>query len=190
MNYEQAYKNYFIEFNRLAVGKYASLSYGSDKVNDTAATLESILEFADIVRDYDGIPIILNGGAGASSWMLRQMFKGLVTCADPHDLYREYVEYICAANNIDSDRFEKEVPIMFSTHTFWDYGDIERIPYLGSVIDSTLHCIYIDDTSDQQEHGLPFRELVIKLCDKKGLAWRDSKRDAQGRGGIIILKNK
>lgn len=187
-DYRDHYNNYFNEFNRLAVGEYADLSYGNDKPNPTASSLESIIAYAQYVIDR-GIAPILNAGSGASSWMLRKLFPGFVIDVDPNKLYIEFVQFICSKNEIDSKNFQEGFIHNGIYHTFYDYGDIERLPYLGAAIDITRKSIYIDDT-DARDECMPYRKHVIALAESMKLRWFDCKEslDQHGRAGIIIEK--
>jgi hypothetical protein len=189
-DHREFYNLYFKEFNRLAVGEFADLSYGNDQPNDTAGSLESCIAYVNYIRSrwYPGqYPSILNAGAGASSWMFRNIF-GNIVCADPHERYLRFVQKICRENNIACYHFDKE--IIYSDHNwfdhvYYDYGDIERIPYLGAVIDLAGKSLYIDDMQDAD-----YQDIVVRLCQKKGIKWFicEESRDEHGRFGIIIEK--
>jgi hypothetical protein len=185
------YNLYFKEFHRLAVGEYAHLSYGNDQPNDTAGSLESIVAYANyIFRSYkSGYHQILNAGAGASSWGLRAIFEahlGEVTSIDPHREYLHFVEMVCGKNLQYQDfivgfRFDEQ----YFDHVYYDYGDIERLPYLGAAIDLASKSLYIDDMQDAA-----YFEIVKKLCDKQKLKIIECPEslDEHGRFGIIIEK--
>lgn len=190
-DHREFYNLYFKEFNRLAVGSFADLSYGNDKPNDTAGSLESVIAYAAHIQfHYGNEDRILNAGAGASSWMLRKLFKD-VCCHDPHNQYLTFVAHVCHLNGFKNLVFREGLFFgdyadggMFD-HCYYDYGSIERIPYLGSAIDQTTHSLYIDDMQDTT-----YYELVKKLCAVKGLSIIECPEsiDEYGRFGIIIEK--
>lgn len=187
-DYREYYNQYFKEFNRLAVGEYADLSYGIDTPNGTSSSLESIIAYSNYINDDS--PILLNAGAGASSWMFRKLFQK-VTCIDPNEHYLNFIKYIFDENKLKywygfqsnfyfSHKFE---------HVFYDYGSIERLPFLGCAIPLATKSIYVDD-SDCRDECMPYRNHVIDLCKSMGLKWFDCKEslDVHGRAGIIIEK--
>lgn len=194
-DYREYYNQYFKEFNRLAPPE---LSYGNDKPNDTASSLEACIAYANyIVSNYNNNLDILNAGAGASSWMFRELFNRVmgngvvVICADPDIRYLNLVKQVCGKlrggpYHHGLDWGNQTEPF---THIFYDYGDIERLPYLGHAIDMTYKSLYIDD-ADDRACCAPFRDIVIRLCEKKGLKWFDieESRDEYGRRGLIIEK--
>lgn len=196
-DFREDYNQYFREFNRLAVGDFADMSYGNDKPNDTASSLESIIAYANYInrspKIYEKGPIILNAGAGASSWMFRKLFDDVI-CADPNKRYLELIQKICSENNLRAHNFQEHMLVSASLygrvdHVYFDYGDIERLPYLGSAIDAALFSIYVDDV-DNRPGSFPYRQMVIDLCKKLNLKWFDCTEslDSHGRAGIIIEK--
>lgn len=179
------YEAYFRCFQEHAIDEYAELSYGTDKIeNGTSSSLESIIAYTRYIDD--STAKILNAGAGASSWMFRQLFRD-VTCTDPNEFYLEFIRKLCTSRQ---GPFQRD---MFFTHKFdhvyFDYGDIERLPYLGSAIDLAKKSVYVDDT-DKRECCKFYREFVIDLCKSLKLEYRDLEEatDKEGRGGLIIIK--
>lgn len=188
-DYRDHYNQYFVEFNRLAVGEYADLSYGSDKPNPTASSLESIIAYANYIltngEEYD---TILNAGSGASSWMLKKLFKN-VTDIEPNHRYSKFVEIVC--NCAKGDFINSFSNLLHENfyHIYYDYGNIERLPYLGYAIEVAYKSLYIDD-SDCRDECMPYRNHVIDLCKAMGLKYFDclDAKDEHGRWGIIIEK--
>ncbi len=175
-DYLDYYNEYFKEFNRLAVGSFADLSYGNDQPNDTASSLESLIAYANYINEGNGN--ILNAGAGVSSWIFRKLFREVV-CIDTNNHYLDLISLICGFSKLN---------LQFD-HVYYDYGTIERLPYLGSAIDIARKSIYVDDV-DSREQCLPYRETVIKLCEAMKLKWFDlpGSKDEHGRSGIVIEK--
>lgn len=195
-DYRDYYNQYFKEFNRLAVGEFADLSYGSDKPNDTSSSLESIIAYANYILEGQNKPLefieILNAGAGASSWMFRKLFKNVI-CTDPNKKYLKFIEHICEENKLQGGIFNHGMligqEIDLFDHVYFDYGNIERLPYLGSAIDLALKSIYVDDV-DRRACCFQYREITIELCEALHLKWFDCEEalDEYGRSGIIIVK--
>lgn len=189
-DYREHYNKYFQEFNRLAVGEYADLSYGSDKPNPTASSLESIIAYANYIIESKQMFFILNAGAGASSFVLRKVFDRVV-CVDPNKRYLNLIKLVCKENGLQYLGFgpiNNIKPASFD-HLYYDYGDIERLPYLGYAIELARKSIYIDDT-DCRDECIPYRKHVIALAESMKLKWFDCKEalDEHGRAGIIIEK--
>lgn len=190
-DYREYYNLYFKEFNRLAVGEYAGLSYGTDEPNATSSSLESIIAYANYILKSGSAKWLLNAGSGASSWMFRKLFDRVV-CIDPNERYNDLVELICSKNGLDSDNFYTSFDIQNRfpfNHVFYDFGNIERLPYLGSAIDIAIISVYCDDT-DCRDDCKPYREHVYDLCKAMKLKCFDCVEalDEHGRYGVIIEK--
>lgn len=190
-DYRDFYKLYFKEFNRLATGEFADLSYGNDIPNDTASSLESIVAYANYIKGIEGARAVhlLNAGAGASSWMFRKIF-GAVICADPHKRYMHLVRMICLENKLYAGQFQNNMHVYGKVyHVYYDYGSIERLPFLGSAIEQAMISVYVDDVGEGAPYK-PYRDHVIALCESMKLKWFDCKEslDEYGRAGIIIQK--
>lgn len=186
-NNRALYSRYFKEFHRLAVD--TELSYGQDIPNGTSSSLESIIAYVNyIIRTTGEKPKILNAGAGASSWMFRNIYPHeFITCIDPNKKYLDLVKKVCGGDRyfqgfdtIRNERFD---------HIYWDYGNIERLPYLGYAIDMAKSSVYVDDV-DNRSCAVPYRDTVIRLCQAMNLRWFDctEAKDEYERWGIIIEK--
>ena len=181
-DYREYYLEYFKKFHAMAVGEYADLSYGQDTPNGTSSSLESVIAYANYIDNPKAT--ILNAGAGASSWMLRKLFKDVV-CIDPNLKYLHFVERICGG-----ERYWRGFGTTYTfDHIYFDYGDIERLPYLGRAIDIARKSIYVDDV-DNRSCAVPYRDTVIRLCEAMNLKWFDcvEAKDEYERWGIIIEK--
>lgn len=207
-DYREFYNLYFKEFNRLAVGEFADLSYGKDTPNDTASSLESVVAYANYIlkQEQGELSYILNAGAGASSWIFRKLFadgffKMDILCCDPNEKFLKFVEHIITENGLPvddemsgfrhgmvMDLFEYQTNITFD-HVYFDYGNIERLPYIGAAIDLAEKSIYVDDV-DKRQCCYDYRDITIKLCEAMGLKWFDCDEalDSYERAGIIIEK--
>ncbi len=187
-DYRDYYAKYFTEFERLAVGEFADLSYHNDKPNGTCSSLESIIVYANYIGPDTGQKIV-NAGAGASSWMFRKLYKNVV-CTDPHSKFLKFVQIVCKENGVPSENFQNNMFLGKQVdHVYHDYGNIERLPYIGSAIDMARKSVYVDD-SDDRECCLVYRNYVLDLCKSLGLKTEDRKDaiDEHGRWGLIIFK--
>lgn len=145
-----------------------------------ASSLESILEFSKLVKDPNAI--ILNAGAGASSFILRQLFKNVI-CTDPDLDYLEVVLKICKIAGLNITNFTTGPHRC--DYCYYDYGNTERIPMMPRFIDSTKHALYIDDC-DTRPECKEMRDYVYSL----GLNVKDCEaaKDEYGRWGVFIFK--
>jgi hypothetical protein len=185
-DYLEYYKKYFFEFNRLAVGKYADLSYGNPNPNPTAGSLESIIAYYNYIDDKK--VKVLDSGAGASSWMLRSLFNDVIS-NDPNNHYLEFIELICNENNIKGGVFQIGFENINCDHVYYDYGDAIRMPHLTDAIRVAKKSVYVDDTNHRPE-CFEYREYTINLCKELGFKCFDLADgfDINGRGGLIIEK--
>lgn len=146
-----------------------------------ASSYESILAFAELIGD-DKEAVILNAGAGASSWVLRKMFPNVI-CADPDLNYLQVVRDICEIGELSTDNFTNK--LMPCDYCLYDYGNKKRIPNLKKAIELTRKALYIDDC-DTRPECKELRDYVYSL----GLNVTDCKEacDEYGRWGVILLK--
>lgn len=186
-DYKAYYELYFKVFDRFAIGEYAEFSYGVDKPNPTASSLESIIAYANyILTNYNKNDRILNAGSGASSWMLRNLFNNVIDI-EPNKKYAEFISLVCGYDRLAF--ISNWADIRFNDHCYYDYGSIERLPYLGCAIENVSKSIFCDDT-DCRDECMPYRKHVIALCEAMGFKWFDCEgsKDEHGRSGIIIEK--
>lgn len=147
MTPKQAYLEYFKLFRDKAPKEMVEWGgYQKGEPTGMASSLECILEFAKLVEDPDAI--ILNAGAGASSFVLRTMFKNVI-CSDPSLPYLLVVRQICIDAGLSGDNFI--TGIVESDYCLYDYGNIERIPTMREAIDNTRIALYIDDCDTRPE---------------------------------------
>jgi hypothetical protein len=154
-----------------------------------ASSLESCIEFAKIVKDKNAL--ILNAGAGASSWVLRKIFPNVI-CTDPDPSYLEVVKNICQIGGLNTENFTTipsgETPLPFRVdYCYYDYGNIERMPFLQKHIEATKIALYIDDSDDRPECS-EYRNFVITNFGKYNLSDCREAKDQYGRWGIILKK--
>lgn len=179
---ETHYRRYFQLFRDMAPHHMVIWGgYMSGEPTGMASSLESILEFAKLVKDQDAM--ILNAGAGASSFVLRKIFKNVI-CTDPDPIYLQVVKDICAVEGLSTENFIAN-SLPECDYCYYDYGNKERIPMLAEAIVNTRIALYIDDT-DTRPECKEYRDYVQSLK----LNIRDCKEaeDEYGRWGIILQK--
>jgi hypothetical protein len=186
------FRLWFREVARLAPEPFRSYGgYGDGEPNGTACSVEAIRAFAGLVDDPDAV--VLNAGAGASSFLLRRLFRHVV-CVDSDPTYLEVVRRICIANGLSGDGFivglENAPEADF---TFYGYGEITvegRLGHYGMAYRKTRRALYYDD-ADDRPHGFPhYRRLLLDFAAAQGIAAQDchAARDGYGRWGVILRK--
>lgn len=154
--------------------------YTTGEPTAMASSLESILEFAKLVHDPDAV--ILDAGAGASSFMLRKLFPNVIS-TDPSKEYLEVVKKICGLEGLSTDNFV--TGIVPCDYCYYDYGNLERIPNFLKAVERTTYKLYADDT-DTRPECKEYRDYVYSL----GLNVQDcvAAKDEYGRWGVIVTK--
>ena len=155
--------------------------YQKGEPTGMASSLECCLAFASIVKDKEAV--ILNAGAGASSFVLRKLFKNVI-CTDPDPEYLEVVKKICALDGLNTDNFIANA-LPKCDYCLYDYGNIVRIPMMMTAIENTKYGLYIDDCDTRLECK-EMRDYVYNL----GMNVRDCADavDEYGRWGVILEK--
>jgi hypothetical protein len=183
------YRLYFRRFRDFAPPRFCVFGYESGEPNGMAGSLESLVCFANRIPD-PGVTI-LNAGAGASSWVLRKLFRRVI-CTDPDRAYLEFIRVLCGQHGLRTDGFvhalRKCRPADF---TFYDYGHFDlRWPMLAAAWDRTRIAMYLDDTDDRPENTTN-RASAIAFASELGLQLED-RRDAvdqYGRWGSFLYRN-
>lgn len=177
---EAHYRQYFKLFREFAPDHMVKWGgYQSGEPTGMASSLECILEFAKLVKEPDAV--ILNAGAGASSWVLRKLFKN-VHCIDPDLHYLLVVQDICRRGGLSYNNFGTG-NFIECDYCLYDYGNLERIPDMQKAIDCTRKALYIDDC-DTRTECKEMRDYVYSL----GLNVTDCEaaKDQFGRWGVIL----
>jgi hypothetical protein len=183
------FNQYFREFRDMAPEDMVQWGgYQAGLPTGMASSLESCLAFAKLVKRKDAV--ILNAGAGASSWVLRKMFKKVI-CTDPDERYLEVVKNICAKGGLDVSNFIVGIQnVPHCDYCYYDYGNIVRIPTLDSAVKLTKHKLYVDDTDDR-ECCKEYRDFIYDYAAKNdNLTIEDciDAKDEHGRWGVILSK--
>jgi len=189
---EPAFRLWFREFARVALEPYRSYGgYGDGEPNGTACSLEAIRAFARLIDDPNAV--VLNAGAGASSFLLRKLFRNVV-CVDIDPSYLDTVRRICVNHGLSGDGFIvglENAPD--ADYTLFDYGEIvpdARIHYYALAYRKTRAAIYYDD-ADDRPHGFPrYRRLLLEFAASQGVLATDCRAamDAYGRWGVVLRK--
>jgi hypothetical protein len=186
--YDNLFLDYFRRFKEIAPPRM--LEYGgyfTGKPSAMASSLESLIAFANRVENPED-SVILDAGAGASSWILRSLFPHVVS-TDPDAEYLEVVKKVCASQHLNTEGF---IPLLENVHctvdyTYYDYGNAERQPNMRNAIALTRVLIYLDDTDDRPDCAKD-RAHIYKLASDLGLKIEDCREanDQYGRWGVII----
>lgn len=154
--------------------------YQKGEPTGMASSLECIIEFSKLVEDPEAV--ILNAGAGASSYILRKMFKNVI-CSDPDPEYLAVVKGICVKAGLSGKNFIKG--IAENDYCLYDYGNLHRIPTMKEAIRKTKYKLYIDDC-DTRPDCKEMRDYVYSLGENVV----DCKEacDEYGRWGVILTK--
>jgi hypothetical protein len=189
---ESTFRLWFHEFARVAPEPYRSYGgYGDGEPNGTACSLEAIRAFARLVDDPDAV--LLNAGAGASSFLLRRLFRNVV-CVDGDATYLEIVRRICVDQGLSGEGFVvglENAPE--ADYTFFDYGEISSQAAARDyalAYRKTRKAVYFDD-ADDRPHAFPrYRQLLLEFAASQGAPAEDCRAatDAYGRWGVVVRK--
>lgn len=152
-----------------------------------ASSFESVMEFAKIIENRQSV--ILNAGAGASSWMLRKIFPNVI-CTDPSNEYLQVVLQMCSMGGLSNTNFIAGLDqCPDCDYCYYDYGNIERMPSLDMAVKKTKYALYVDDT-DTRDDCAEYRQFAYGYAVKNNLKIRDCQEacDEYGRWGVFLLK--
>jgi len=183
MTIEEHYKQYFKLFRDHAPKEMVEWGgYQKGEPTGMASSLESCLAFAKLVKDKKAR--VLNAGAGASSWVLRELFEN-VMCCDPDVDYLNVVAKICHIGKLRTNLFHLAKNFPECDYCYYDYGNLDRIPRMKDAINATKIALYIDDC-DTRPECKEMRDYVYSLPYKV----EDCKEacDEYGRWGVILTK--
>lgn len=191
-DYKSHFEKYFKLFKIMAPKKFVSYGgYDTGLPNGTASSLESLIFFANLVKDENAI--IVNAGAGVSSFVLRKIFKNVI-CTDDNQEYLDVVKRICLTQKLNTDGFIYNIAnIPECDYMFYDYGEFAvRMPNLHFAISKTKKIMYADD-GDDRENGAPSYRIMLHEVPSifKDFTSRDCKEaiDVYGRWGILLKRN-
>jgi hypothetical protein len=189
---EAAFHLWFRLFAEMAPEPHRTYGgYGDGRPNGTACSLEAIRAFAQMVDDPDAL--VLNAGAGASSFLLRSLFDNVV-CVDENAAYLNTVRRICVAQGLSGEGFVvglENAPE--ADYTFFDYGEMpSHAPARDYALayQKTRKAVYFDD-ADDRPHGFPtYRRLLLDFAAGQGVLPEDCRAalDPYGRWGVVIGK--
>jgi len=151
-------------------------------------SIEGIMAFVHIVDD--PAASILDLGAGASSWVLRQLFPN-VTSVDSHKPYLDAVHAVCEENGIRAENFIVDIhDAPECDYTLFDYGNLDdRRHMLEAAWSRTRVAMYIDDT-DTRPQNAALRREVLEFVKANDIEWFDCRyaKDQFGRWGTVLWK--
>jgi hypothetical protein len=185
----QWYLDYFQRFKEIAPPRMLEFGgYFTGKPSAMASSLESLVAFGNRVENHEAL--ILDAGAGASTWVLRKMFPNVIS-TDPDAEYLAVVARVCKSGGLDGSGFFTDMlgnPFEVD-YTYYDYGGAERVPNMLAAILGTRKLIYLDDTDDRPDCAKD-RAYVYDLAAKLELKIEDCREanDEYGRWGVIITK--
>jgi len=186
---EQHYLKYFQLFSVHAPIEMVNYVGGQNGLpNGMASSLECCIEFSKIATPDS---VILNAGAGASSFVLRKLFPNVI-CTDPDKDYLEAVKRICGLAGLSTENFiaiesEADVLKLKADYTLYDFGNIQRMPYLKNHIEITAKALYIDDTDDRAD-CVEYRNFVFSNFRQYSITDCREAMDSYGRWGVILRK--
>jgi hypothetical protein len=204
MNAPLLYVNFFDAFWHVASQAHKDYGGGDGKPNGMAASFEGLLAFKDAVKshfkDADlSTTSILDAGAGASSMLLRNWFKTVITC----ELDKTYLEDVYKTGIVLSAKHN--LPALIAGHwlecypdfdvdcCFFDYGShVDRMAYLHAAMLRTRRLIYVDDTDTRPECA-EFRTFVqgmVRRISNGAWTFRDctEAEDEYGRWGMLLTR--
>jgi Glycosyl transferase family 2 len=180
---------YFRRFREQAPAQLLDYGYQTGEPNVTAASLESLVCFANSVGDPDAM--VLNAGAGASSWVLRKLFRNVI-CTDPDPGYMRFIADLCGRHGLSTDGFVyplRNCPP--ADYSYFDYGPWGvRWLALAVAWGKTKSAMYVDDTDDRP-HNLANRAFALKFSREAGVRLEDRPDaiDRYGRWGSILRRD-
>lgn len=189
MTPQEAFLDYFRRMSQIAPKRIIAFSgLHTGQPNGMAAGLESLLAFARLVEDPNAV--ILDLGAGASSFVLRSLFKNVVS-SDSDAEYLSIVQRACGEAGLSTDNFLVGLDdIPEGDYTFYDYGgDIDRTNNMAHVWGKTRRLLWIDDC-DLRPVCADFMRRVRAFFDVLGLLveYQPDGLDSYSRSGSVIRK--
>jgi len=187
------YRRYFRDFLQFASPRCAQFGYGKGQITGEptsyASGFEALLAFADLVDDTNAV--ILDAGAGASSFVLRRWFPNVIS-TDGDAEFLESVRRTCVGAGLGGEQFIVGIEnCPEADFTFWDYSSQERTLLFPLGLMLTRREIYCDDADDRPVSAWR-REYFYKFANALDLPIRDvpESRDQYGRFGAVITNTK
>jgi hypothetical protein len=186
---QSLYLRYFQAFKEHMPSKYLGFGYDTGEPNGMAASLESLLFFANLVPDKNRV--ILDCGAGLSSWLLRSWFPNVVTI-EPKRMegYLYAIQSLLIQAKIPSDNFIVDIEdAPDGSYAFDDY--LYKIVAADNLLYKKVELIYIDDC-DTRHECMTNRAGAYALADRDNLYIRDCSEavDQYGRWGVLLDTTK
>lgn len=157
-------------------------------VDGWAMSLEGIHRF---VKECKASDSILECGAGASTWILRQLFKTVHT-VESDRRWHAHVRQMCEQENLSTRNFHHTINHAPACNAvLYDYDEVTKRPdHLPVAWSKTKRVLYVDDADDRPDFTV-FRRAVddwataenVKLIECPEAA------DSFGRWGVIARKD-
>lgn len=128
----EQYALWFKTFQRHAQVAYRTHGYNTGEPNQTAASFKSILQFISQVKNPDSM--ILDAGAGATTFVFRKFFKNVVTV--DHDYkYLGVVHNLCLHHGLNHTKFTSSLascpPV---DYVYYDFGEPQSQQRLDNLL--------------------------------------------------------
>src|SRR3990167_11299913 len=176
---KELYKKYFELFRDKAPKSMVEWGgYQLGTPTPMASSLESCMSFYDYM---DKESSLLNAGAGASSWVFRNL-KSNVACTDPDNEYLEVVKSIVGGENY----IHNIGNCYYVDYVYWDYGNWQRRPLMDVGLHLARKAMYIDDCHDKDVFD--YVHLLSSKYNYKII--KTNSMDSFGRFGLIIQKDQ
>lgn len=151
--------------------------YQSGEPSGMASSLESCVALYDFMENKQAT--VLNGGAGASSWVFRKLLPSVI-CTDPDAAYLDAVAKICGGSGYIHDI--ENCPVC--DYVYWDYGNWQRIPLMEKGFSLARIAMYVDDCHDPEVLAC-VQEMAAK---HQGRVVETNSMDSFGRFGVILSR--
>ena len=190
-DYREHYLEYFRLFRDHAPSDMVKWGgYQDGLPTGMASSLECCIEFAKLAKDEN--TTILNAGSGASSWVLRKIFKNVID-TDCDEGYLNAVKKVCEIGGLNTDNFILGIEnCPECDNVLWDYGNKERIPLMKLGISKAKNYVYVDD-ADTRPDCKELRDYVYELAIAHAEEFYtddcEAACDEYGRWGVIIGKH-
>jgi hypothetical protein len=182
----ELYARWFKIFAESAPAPFLKHGYQTGEVSGMAASLESILTFLSEVQPGD---VILDAGAGASTWMFNHLAQDCrVISIDPDPAYLAVTATVVRTFGAGDCEIQMEAGFPHCDYCFFDYGSaLERAKLLPEVASVTRKALYVDDY-DHRELSQDYRSKVDAFSQTYGylLKYCPKALDSYGRAGAWI----
>lgn len=180
------YAVWFQKFLTSAPSHFLKHGYETGQGSGMAASVEAIKAFIDRISPDD---VILDAGAGATTWMFNELLKNEITTIDFDKAYLGVVATIVNIHGSRScnARFEPGFPAC--DYCFFDYAHTQtRAEFLPLVAKAAVKGVYVDDY-DYREGSRDYKAKVDRFAAENGykIQFCEPATDSYGRAGCWLL---